>query len=223
MKLKHVAACTLLSIGISSTALAADHNDAPDIMGAEGSLVDITDVYAFRSPTNADNLVLVMGLFAPEVATTPPLFATNAKYELYVDTNGDSVADTTISTSFETNANGTQTFQMTGIPSVGTVTGDVSTGTEAVFTTKGSAKAFCGLRDDHFFFDLVGFQGFTSAPCIPTAGLRCPGKGSPEDFFAGRNTSTIIVEFPVVALKGVTSSTSGSLGVWAKTFTSTDS
>ena len=212
-----VAFCCLAAS--TESARAADHNDAPDIMGAEGSFVDITDVFVFRSPVNPENLVLYYGLFTPEVAGEAKLFATNARYEIYLDTNGDQVADRTIRTTFSDNADGSQTYRMTGVPSANNISGAVSIGSEPVVTVDGPAKAFCGIRGDQFFFDLDAFKHFVSAPCVPTAGLRCPGDGPPSDFFAGRNTATIAVEFPTTALPGITSATSGSVNVWAKTFT----
>jgi len=199
---------------------AADHNDAPDIKSAEGSAVDLTDVYAFRSPTDPANLVLYVGLFTPEVAGQAKLFSEDGRYEIYVDTTGDFVADATIRANFDDNADGSQDFVLSGVPGANRVGGKVTNGTEPIVATDGPAKAFCGLRGDNFFFDLVGFQHFEAAPCVPAAGLRCPGDGAPADFFLGRNVSAIAVEFPLTALPGITSANAGTLHVWAKTFTS---
>lgn len=201
-------------------ARAADHNDAPGIMGAEGSQVDITDVFAFRSPTNQNNLVLAMAMFSPVAGDGLPPFSDRARYELYVDTDGDNAADTTIRTTVSNNADGSQNFEITGIPGAGgTVSGAVSNGTAAQVSEQGDAKAFVGLRDDHFYFDFTAFTAFVSAPCLPAAGLRCPGTGDPSNFFASFNTASIIVEFPATALPGIDSPTAGNLAVWAKTFT----
>lgn len=40
--------------------LASDHKDGP--ITTENPAIDIADVYAFRSPTNPENLVLVMNV-----------------------------------------------------------------------------------------------------------------------------------------------------------------
>ena len=221
MKLFKSVACSVLGCCLAlyaSNALAADHNDAPDVMGAEGSFVDLTDVFAFRSPADPANLVLYYAMFTPEVAGETKLFATNARYEIYVDTNRDNAADVTIRTTFSDNADGTQSFEMTGVPAANRISGTVSKGSEPVVSVDGPAKAFTGLRGDQFFFDLDGFKHFVAAPCVPAAGLRCPGDGPPVDFFLGRNTASIAVEFPVTALPGITAANSGLLHVWAKTF-----
>ncbi len=206
----------------SGIARAADHNDAADIMGAAGSFVDITDVFAFRSPANADNLVIYVGLFTPEVAGSSKLFATDARYEFYIDTNGDVNAEHTIRGTVEDAADGTQIFHLSGVPGAGNIDGNVTVGDTPNVVVDGPAQAFFGLRRDQFFFDLVGFRAFVAAPCIPSAGLRCPGTGAPADFFLGRNTATIAVEFPLTSLRGISSSTSGNLNIWAKTFTQTN-
>ncbi len=204
----------------SQSALAADHNDSAGIMGAEGSFVDITDVFAFRDPNDSTKLVLYVGLFTPEVAGPAKLFATNARYDISLDTNDDAKADRTVSVTFTDNADGTQDFHMTGIPDAGKIDGPVTPGSDApIVVTDGPAKAFCGLRQDEFFFDLNAFKAFEAAPCLPTAGLRCAGTGAPQDFFLGRNTATIVVEFPIRGIPGITSDTSGKIRVWAKTFT----
>ena len=218
--------CKILAGGVfgcclalhAGPAVAADHNDAPGIMGAEGSFVDLTDVFVFRSPADPANLVLYYAMFTPEVAGDTKLFSTDARYEIYVDTNRDNAPDVTIRTTFSDNADGTQSFEMTGVPAANRVSGLVSKGSEPVFATDGPAKAFAGLRGDQFFFDLDGFKHFVAAPCVPAAGLRCPGDGPPVDFFLGRNTASIAVEFPLTALPGISSPTAGAMHVWAKTF-----
>lgn len=211
-------AASALCLFVLQPAFAADHTDAPGIQGAQGSFLDITDVYAFRSPENPNNLVLIVGVFSAVGATTPPLFDNAATYSLYVDTNGDFVADSTIETTFSS-VEGQQRFSMSGVPGVtGAIAGVVNEDSEISVSESNGAKAYAGLRDDHFFFDLVGFQTFLAAPCIPEAGLRCPGEGAPANFFAGLNTATIAVEFPISELPGISSADSGNLNIWSKTF-----
>ena len=218
-KLLTLAFCVATVICIVKPLRAADHNDAPDIKSAEGLFVDLTDVFAFRSPTNPENFVLYAGNFTPEVAGQSKLFTTSGRYEMYVDTDSDFVADVTIRATFDDNDDGTQDFLFTGVPGANRISGIVSNGNEPNVVVDGPAKAFAGLRGDNFFFDLVGFQMFTAAPCIPVSGLRCPGTGAPADFFLGRNIAALAVEFPITALPGITSSSAGKIHVWAKTFT----
>src|SRR5437762_3494148 len=99
-------------------ARAADHLDAPGLTpppGGDGIGTDLTDIYAFRSPTNASKTVLVMnvnGLLASDLAHPPGAdrpFGTkvpevhgnpNVSYNFRVDSNGNAVADRTIRINF---------------------------------------------------------------------------------------------------------------------------
>src|SRR4051794_4710640 len=60
--------------------------------------LDLTDLYAFPKPEDLGKSILIMNVH-PSVAVNPPgpttrvPFATEAVYELKVDTNGDAVAD----------------------------------------------------------------------------------------------------------------------------------
>lgn len=218
MSYKRTFLCGVAVLMGALPAIAADHNDAPAVMGAERSYVDITDVYAFRSPANPDNLVVSVAMFSPVVAATPPYFDSDARYEIYIDSDGDSVADSTISATFEDGPGTTQTFEIRGTPGAELLRGAVTPGANAIVAADGEVRAFAGLRDDHFFFDLTAFQSFVSAPCLPAAGIRCPGAGDPQNFFATFNAATIVVEFPATAVPGISSPDSGTISVWAKTF-----
>jgi len=193
-------------------AQAADHRDGPGIQGSPAA--DINDVYAFRSATNPDNLVVALTvnpLTAP-AQNTSVRFASDVSYNIHVDNTGDLVADATASITF--NGDGTQ-FTVSGLgdPITGAVTSSSASG--PMVTETGPFKVFAGLRDDPFFFDLVGFQTFLAGPYTPTAGLR---QGStPADTFAGTNVSAIVLELPIVALTGQSTSNTGTIKAWAST------
>ena len=193
-------------------ALAADHRDGPGIEGMPAA--DINDVYAFRSPTNNDNLVVALTvnpLTAPAQNSTTR-FASDVAYNIHVDNTGDLVADATVVVTF--NSDGTQfTINGLGDPITGPVTSASSA--SAMVTETGPFKVFAGLRDDPFFFDLVGFQAFLAGPYTPTAGLR--QSGTPSDTFAGTNVSAIVLELPIVALTGQATSNTGVIKAWAST------
>src|SRR5215510_11097341 len=60
--------------------------------------LDFTDLFAFPKPGGAGKSILIMDVHpsfggVPPEATTPEPFATNALYELKIDTNGDNIAD----------------------------------------------------------------------------------------------------------------------------------
>lgn len=206
----------------ASPCLAADHTEAPAVMGAQQSVFDITDVYAFRSLDSSSNLTVAMGIFSPVAAadSVPPLFAdaSRGRYSFFIDTDNDFVEDVEIVVEFQTASDGSQTYTVQGIPGSGTLSGEVTLGSEASVSTDGSARAFAGNRDDHFYFDFEAFGNFISDPFIPAQGLRGPDDGEPVNFFASFNAATIVVDFPITSLPGIDSADSGTLNVWAATY-----
>jgi hypothetical protein len=198
---------------------AADHIDAPLVR--EDARKDITDVFAFRSPSNSANIVLAMNMFTPVGAPdSSTLFdpESQGEYAIFIDTDGDQVEEHIIRVTFSESDSSGQSYTMRGIPGVGSINGDVSTTGSANITTSGAVRTFAGLRDDPFYFDFEAFNAFLAAPCIPAEGLRCPGTGSPVDFFLGLNVASIVVEFPLTSLSNINSSNQGTIGVWAKTY-----
>jgi hypothetical protein len=225
-----------------ASAGAADHLDAPGLTPPGGSVqTDITDVYAFRSPTNPANTVLALnvnGVGSPgEAAPGPDLaFARGAPavgntnfvlYNLNVDANGDAVADSVLTTRFgKPDEHGVQDLELrlNGkllIPKgVGRTTGfDEST---PHVTTRDSVSVFAGRRDDPFFFDLAGFLNITKA--LDAFGLDSDPTNNAEsfvgctgtrpNFFANRNVSSIVIELPSSMLTGGGDSM---IGVWGTT------
>src|SRR5687768_3489073 len=78
-------------------ASAADHLDAPGLTPPGGDTrLDITDVYAFQSPTNPENTVLIMNVNPLAGVLNDGTFrAGNALYAFKIDTNGDAKEDIT--------------------------------------------------------------------------------------------------------------------------------
>ncbi len=197
----------LLLIGL---ALASDHFDSP--LANRDLRKDITDIYAFRSPANPDNLVAILNVsaHAPGYANSP-LFANDARYLIHVDQNGDLTADATVTVTFS--GTSTQTFSVAGLTSTA-ITGNVTAaGAAPIIVTSGPIRVFCGRREDPFFFDLVGFKQFVAGPYVPTSGLRATG--TPIDFFAGNNVGAIVIELPITALTGQPTSNTGTIRAWA--------
>lgn len=197
------------------TANGADHRDGP---AAEGNpALDITDVYAFRSPANADNLVVgfgVNGLTTPD-KNASATFNPDATYTLHVDNNGDLADDATVNVDFDNST--PQKFSITGL-GANPITGEVTpAGSTPKITDAGGIKAFAGLRDDPFFFDLVAFKKFVAGPYVPAAGLRAAADGAPADTFAGTNVSYVIIELPITATTGAATSNTGTIKAWVST------
>ena len=193
---------------------AADHTDAP--LATSEAMLDITDVYAFR-PTGTDNLCVAICVNPVTGTPTGNLFDNNGIYEAYIDNTGDNVADATARITFSGTA--PQQFTITGLTST-PITGDVSTGATPNVVTSMGVSAFAGLRDDPFFFDLVGFQDFTTMLYNPDNGLRLTAtNGSPADTFAGGNVCAIVFEFPITAVNGSpTNPNTGTIRAWVKTY-----
>jgi hypothetical protein len=180
--------------------------------------LDFTDLYAFPKPGDPSKSILIMNVH-PSVGVNPPgpttaePFATEALYELKIDTNGDAIADIAYQARFVSTADGAQTAtlrRMEGAQAAGTLEGGqiivegapVSTGREAHVTRAGDYRFFAGWRSEPFFFDVGGalnnFQ-FTG-----------------EDFFADKDICGIVLE--------VSNSVLGSkkIGLWARTLIRAD-
>ena len=76
--------------------------------------LDFTDLYAFSKPGDASKSILIMNahpsaVVNPPGPTTAEPFASEARYELKIDTNGDAVADITYRVCFSSSEDGTQT------------------------------------------------------------------------------------------------------------------
>jgi hypothetical protein len=75
-------------------ASASSHREAPAI--AEDQYVDNTDVYAFLSPNNPGNLVIVadyVPLLLPASGPNFYKFSDHARYEVHIDNDGDAIPD----------------------------------------------------------------------------------------------------------------------------------
>ncbi|MDK3258576.1 DUF4331 domain-containing protein [Blastococcus capsensis] len=91
-------------IGLMPTAaMGSSHREAPLILG--DPLVDNTDVYAFSSPENKDNVVFIANWIPFQEPLQGPNFhpwADDAEYMVHIDNNGDAVADLTYRWRFNT-------------------------------------------------------------------------------------------------------------------------
>jgi Domain of unknown function (DUF4331) len=204
--------------GGTRNSAAADHLDAPGLTPPGGNLqLDITDVYAFRA--RSGNTVLAMNVNGLTAAGKRPVFAsgvpsvsrtTAATYWLRVDNDGDAAADVNLGISFsKPNGSGVQTMTVTR-NGKRLLTGTTSPGKAAKVNRAGAVRAYAGLRDDPFFFDLDGFINILSED-EGKSFLGC--KNARTDFFAGKNVSAIVLELPAAMLRGGSSQ----IGVWGAT------
>jgi hypothetical protein len=190
------------------------HYSDPDYGFPHGDArLDLTDLYAFPKPADASKSILIMNVHPsvgvnPAGPTTDDPFATEAVYELKIDTNGDLAADIAYRVRFASGKGGTLTAtvrRVEGERAAGT--GDdgqmiiegapVSTAREARVTAAGGYRFFAGWRSDPFFFDTMGALN----------NLQFTG----DDFFADKDVCSIVLEVPNSALA------SGRVGLWHRT------
>ena len=193
------------------------HYSGPDFGFPHGDArLDLTDLYAFPKPGEADKSILIMNVHPsavvdPPGSTTREPFATKALYELKIDTNGDAVADIAYRVRFSSSADGSQTAtvrRVEGAQAAGT--GDsgevmieaapVSMGRDARVTEAGRYRFFAGWRSDPFFFDTRGALN----------DLQFTG----DDFFIDKDVCSIVLEMPNSALGPKR------VGLWARTLDS---
>jgi Domain of unknown function (DUF4331) len=229
----------LIQQGGPASARAADHLDAPGLTPPGGSVqTDITDLYAFRSPTNPNDTVLAMnvnGVASPSESAPGPdrTFAQEipevkgsapVTYNLHVDNNGDAVGDVNIEVAFgKPHDDGSQKMkvEITGLKNEhgkGKAKGlgkldsrSTPFGAAPVITTEHGITAFAGRRDDPFFFDLPGFLNILGPGSL--IGCGSPTSHPERNFFAHRNVSSIVLELP----SGMLTDGSSNIGVWAST------
>lgn len=189
----------------------ADHTDAPAVSGS----IDITDFYAFESPENSSNMVLVANvsaLLAPS-ATGAAVFDPNSMIEFNIDNNGDNIEDLVIQCVFDGNnmhVYGPYAPASTGINSSIDLSANMvrtkitAYGGDLQMAEKNGVKVFAGPRDDPFFFDFAQFGAILGG----TAGsFNDPG----NDTFAGTNVLSAVVEVAKSQLG------SGTLNIWVET------
>jgi hypothetical protein len=220
------AAGAVLTLGV---ALASDHQDSPNV--ELNPLQDLTDVYAFPSPT-AGRMVLVMNTraFLTPAASAAASFDRNQLYQFKIDNTGDAREDKVIQVIF-TGTGVSQQVEVHGPiapPVVGSMANTVAPSpallTGAINANLGTAtglQLFAGARDDSFFIDLEQFfriipdrkpvtGALSQLPSAPTASGFRPASQA-VNYVAGFNVLTIVVELPIADL---TAGGSAKLGIW---------
>ena len=187
----------------ASTVHAADHLEAPFVQ--RDGRTDVNDIYAFQSPSNPDNTVLVMTVNPLAGVASGTTFDPDANYEFLVDVDGDLRPDQVVAVRFgAVRADGNQRFRV----KVGTPGNreTVVRGVTGRSKTENGLRATAGTFDDPFFFDLQAFLDQVKGQ----GGDRTFCDGQETDFFAGANVSAIVIEVPNAAL-------GGPVTAWART------
>lgn len=179
----------------------------------EDARLDLCDLYAFPKRGDASKSTFVINvhpsfsIFPPGLTTTVP-FATEAIYELKIDTNRDAVADIAYRFRFSPARGGGQTAmvrRVAGADAAGMGDGGevlfrdvpVSEGADAKVAEAGGYRFFAGWRSDPFFIDGEGILN----------NFQFTGK----DLAADKNVCGIVLEVPNHALR-----TAGAVGIWMR-------
>lgn len=170
---------------------AADHADGPQASGDPAA--DLGDLYAW---VNGDRLVVIV-TYAPLLeASDAPVFDADVLYTIHIDNDDDHEPDHSIWVRFGQNMSGEWGYRVENVPGLGfAFQGPVDTVVDGDVQT----RAWAGLADDPFFFDLEGWQDTVANIAGDPSG---PGNLAFEfdrDSLAGLNTMVIALEFPLDA------------------------
>ncbi len=184
-----------LLIGITAGVyiIAADHIDAPAVgsLSTGSTAADITDYYAFESPSNSDNYVFVcnvLGLTAPS-ATAAATFSDDLIYEFNIDNDADNIEDLVIQAVVrdgELAVYGPVAPSMTGANSIIEASANnvsvavTAYGENAIVGESGGVKAFAGPRDDPFFMDFFQFVSIVNGVGASLSDTENTGVYSPD-------------------------------------------
>jgi len=212
-----------------STASASSHREAPLI--SEDPSADNTDLYAFRSPDKPDTLTIISNFIPGEDPAAGPnyyTFSPTARYDIYVDRNGDGKPDVSYYFQFQRKTgpfflgDTVQPYTVTKVEhGKATVVAHASTppdnigprstpnyhalAMKAIAPLQGGGQVFAGQRDDPFFadvgdiFDLLAIRKGTG------------DMGGGKDFLAGYAVHTIALQIPISQVD----TASHAIGVWS--------
>ena len=228
-----VAAVLATRGGSPEAARASSHREAPLI--SQDPTADNTDLYAFVSPDKSDTATIISNWIPGEDPAAGPnyyTFSESARYDVYVDTNGDGKPEITYQFRFKNQpsqfflGNTVQSYTVTKVVKgkstvvgSGLLTPPDNIGPRStpnyhalaaggIHQLSDGSTVFAGQRDDPFFadvgaiFDLVAIRYGTGAT------------GGGKDFLAGYAVHSIALQIPKSQLENGTNHT---IGVWAAT------
>src|SRR2546428_218834 len=207
-----VASLVLVVATAPSGTRAADHLDAPNLAAREDA--DINDVYVFQASDPSRTVIAVTT--SPAAGVIGPIdYATNVRYKISVDRDGDAVPDLAYVFDFDAPSGGTQSYTVTRYKGENARTLEhgkvLGTGMRGEATPlKEHSLAFAGLRADPFFFDLNAFKHVVLGANNGRTGFCDQAGGAGIDFFAPLNTNAMVLEVPDRKL-------GKQIGVWATT------
>ena len=196
---------------MSIMAPAADQQDTSALTKAALASVDIGDLYAFRSPANANNTVLIMTLGSFVGSRTKPVFKPGVDYQFRIDANFDFSTDLIFGARFKKpRADGKQEVVVSVTKGLDATVEIASGFTNANLPVTGGGTFRAGIFDDPFFFDL---SAFNSAFIQGKPGFPRPPATSTNFYGPSANVLGLVLEVPSSTLAG----SNTVLGVWART------
>jgi hypothetical protein len=164
---------------------------------------DIADLYAWHDST-AMTATVVLTFAGPNDPASDQAITCDRDvlYTIHLDTDADGDPEFDVNARFGEDDVGNCFVRVEDLPGAGgaTIEGPV----ERVMQ-EGGTMVFAGLRDDPFFFDLVGFQNTLDTGTLDFVVDR--------DFFAMKNSSALVLELPLESV----SPTGDAFRVWATT------
>ena len=221
------AVALMVTVCITSIAIAADHRDGPRITNSAATLgaLDLNDLYVFVSPENPQNTVLILTTGGLDVGIlSPPNFLPHAVYEIRVsndDVKTDdelvfqivfSKPDRFLRQNYKVKLLRRNVNHAANPAIAHGVTG------ERVFGRL-DMKIQAGIFDDPFFFDSAAFAAFRTAvqQGRPLAERVAPFlfPNTPRNGFT-KNTLAVVIELPRLHLQS--SADNPNITVWLRCF-----
>ena len=246
--LAFVALVAVVVVYSRTPARSFDIQDSPAVVNLPGA--DILDTYMFPSPTNVNNVVVVMDVY-PLIKSGQGLntfFSQRTLYTMKFDNryaaepvNSRPTENLVIQFSVSPPTNGTQQIYVYG-PAAAARTGATTTliqggaynGTGYInrpFATSNGLTVFAGARQDPFFFDLQQFyaiypnrnMGSTAASCLPApvGNGSCPQGFNNPGVDAFANTNVLAIVIELPRALLQTGNNGSLVAYWATTSTET--
>jgi len=202
---------------LSIVMIAADHVDAPNIVGTS---MDIGDLYAFEgdNPDNTVFVVTLQGMLTPGNVTDNANFDEDVLIELNIDNSGDFVEDLVIQAVKRGDSMyffGPAAPIETGLNSEVLTSANmnfvrISTSDETFTQLNDGMSFFAGPRRDPFFMDFNRSQEVLSGAAAPEGFFP---EGQSSDFFNELNILAIVIEVPNAMLGSAPTHIGGSVGI----------
>ncbi len=176
------------------------HFDTPTAI--EDGRIDLCDVYVFPGK-DPNNTVFILTVNPDAGLSSPTTFRSEGLYEFKIDTNGDAIEDLSYCISFkEPDTDGIQRLEVRLAEGIAAQSGTggrlIAEGqTNVVTSVIGNGKVWAGLAADAFVGDAIALAKFMKA--LKNDQFDLTGFETPDNFFAQRNITGIVLEIPTAA------------------------